>query len=78
MTILKKNVLPKYKQEFKREGNKLTIPKKVMENIVDRAIKRKTGARGIAFLLTEYFEGMAFECFGQNDEENIDYPDAPF
>ncbi len=68
MTILKKNVLPKYKQEFKREGNKLTLPKKVMEEIVEKAIVRKTGARGIAFLLTEYFEKQAFDCFGQNDE----------
>ena len=78
MTILKKNVLPKYKQEFKREGNKLTLPKKVMESIVEKAIQRKTGARGIAFLLTEYFEKQAFECFGQSTGGDTDYPDPPF
>jgi ATP-dependent Clp protease ATP-binding subunit ClpX len=66
MTILKKNVLPKYREEFKREGQKLTLPKTVMEEIVDKAVERKTGARGIALLLTEYFEKQAFEYFGQD------------
>jgi ATP-dependent protease Clp ATPase subunit len=37
-----------------------------MDDIVDRAIQRKTGARGIALLLTQYFEKQAFECFGQS------------
>ena len=34
--------------------------------------------RGIAFLLTEYFEKQAFECFGQCDGENTDCPEPPF
>ena len=78
MKILKKNVLPQYRQEFKREGHKLSLPKKAMENIVDRAIQRKTGARGISLLLTEYFEKQAFECFGQYDGECINSPEPPF
>ena len=78
MEILKKNVLPRYKQEFKREGQKLSVPKKVVEEIVINAIERKTGARGLALLLTEYFERQAFDCFGQNIEDNIDYPSPPF
>jgi ATP-dependent Clp protease ATP-binding subunit ClpX len=78
MAILKKTVLPKYKEEFKREGQKLSLPRKVMESIIDMAIKRKTGARGIAFLLTEYFENQAFECFGQNSQKQGNYADIPF
>jgi len=78
MTILQKNVLPRYTEEFKREGNELSLPKKIMEDIVEKAIERKTGARGLALLLTEYFEEQAFECFGQNGGENIDYPRPPF
>jgi ATP-dependent Clp protease ATP-binding subunit ClpX len=74
MEILKKNVLPKYKKEFEREGQKLSVPKKVMEQIVTKAIKRKTGARGISLLLTEYFEYKAFELFGQNNNDNSDMP----
>lgn len=68
MTILKKNVLPKYKEEFEREGQKLTVPKTVMKEIVEKAVERKTGARGISLLLTEYFERQAFELFGQDGE----------
>lgn len=72
MKIMKKNVLPKYRDEFKREGQELLLPKEVMEDIVDKAMKRKTGARGIALLLTEFFEKQAFECFGQYEGESID------
>ena len=78
LEILRKNVLPRYKQEFKREGQKLSIPKKVMENIIDKAVKRKTGARGLTLLLTEHFENQAFECFGQNPDEQPDYSDMLF
>lgn len=69
MKILKENVLPKYKQEFEREGMKLAVPKKIMKDIVEKAIERKTGARGISLLLTEFFEKQAFECFGQDGED---------
>ena len=69
MKILKKNVLPKYKEEFEREGQKLTVPKKMMEEIVKKAVVRRTGARGISLLLTEYFEKQAFECSGQDAED---------
>jgi len=69
MEILRKNVLPRYAEEFKREGQKLTVPNSVMENIINKAIERKTGARGLTLLLTEYFEREAFECFGQVDSD---------
>ena len=69
MAILKKNVLPKYRQEFEREGQTLDVPTKVMNGIIDQAIERETGARGIALLLEEYFEKKAFESFGQNDKQ---------
>ena len=78
MAILKNNVLPRYMQEFKREGQKLSLPQKAMEDIVDRAIQRKTGARGIALLLTQHFENRAFECFGQISQKQDDYSDIPF
>ena len=78
MTILRKNVLPKYEQEFQREGQKLSLPKKIMEEIVEKAIERRTGARGLSLLLTEYFENQAFECFGQDSGENTEYPGPPF
>ena len=67
MSILQKNVLPKYNQEFVREGQTLEVPTKVMNSIIDQAVERKTGARGIALLLEEYFESRAFESFGQKD-----------
>ena len=72
--ILKRNVLPKYKQEFKREGQKLSVPHEIIEKIVKKAIERKTGARGLSLLLTEYFENQAFELFGQNSPDD----DIPF
>jgi len=65
MAILTTNILPVYMREFQREGRKLTLPCEFMEDIVTKAVQRKTGARGIVVLLTEYFENEAFECFGQ-------------
>ena len=75
--ILKRNVLPKYKQEFKREGQKLSVPHEIIEEIVKKAIERKTGARGLSLLLTEYFENQAFELFGKNSPDAAD-DDIPF
>jgi len=75
-TILQRNVLPKYKQEFKREGQKLSVPHEIIEKIVKKAIERKTGARGLSLLLTEHFENQAFELFGKNSSDASD--DIPF
>jgi len=78
MAILKKNVLPKYKQEFEREGQTFDVPTKVMNGIIDQAIERKTGARGIALLLEEYFEETAFKSFGKKDNNRNNDIDIPF
>jgi len=72
--ILNKNVLPNYRQEFQREGYKLKVPKRIIEDIIKKALERKTGARGLSLLLTEYFEEQAFELFGKSSNVGDDIP----
>jgi ATP-dependent Clp protease ATP-binding subunit ClpX len=64
--ILKQNVLPAYISEFSREGLELEVSAEVLDNIVNNAVSRKTGARGLATELTEYIEDKAFNTFGAN------------
>ena len=40
----------------------------MIDRIVNNAVSRKTGARGLALELTEYIEQQAFESFGNNKD----------
>lgn len=70
--ILVRNVLPRYEEEFRREGLTLTVPAKVVKKIVEDALERKTGARGLNLQLTRYLEGQAFEKFGGGDGQQAE------
>jgi len=63
-TILIRNVLPRYQEEFRREGLELKMPTKVIARMVHDALERRTGARGLTLQLTRYLEDRAFEQFG--------------
>ena len=64
--ILVDNVVDKLKREFREEGLELVVDESVLDHVVERAIKRQTGARGLASLLLRHLEGVAFETFGRN------------
>ncbi len=63
--ILTRNVLPRYQEEFHREGVELKVPAKVIGRLVQEALDRRTGARGLTLQLTQYLEDKAFEQFGR-------------
>lgn len=62
-SILLDNVLPKYYEEFKFEGLRLDVPNGVLDYMVDAAIKRGAGARGLHVELAKLIERAAYENF---------------
>ncbi len=62
--ILRTDVVARMTREFKLEGFELTIDETVLDHIVSDALKRETGARGLASTLTRNLEDVAFGSFG--------------
>ncbi len=63
--ILQANVLRAYEREFELEGLKLVVEPAVRDWVVERALKRETGARGLRAALAPALENAAYEHFGQ-------------
>lgn len=61
--IMQDNVIDRFKREFQEEGLELAVEESVLEHIVDSALKRQTGARGLVSLLTTRLEDCAYETF---------------
>jgi ATP-dependent Clp protease ATP-binding subunit ClpX len=62
--ILHADVVLRMTREFKLEGFELAIDEAVLDHIVDDALRRETGARGLASTLTRHLEDVAFGSFG--------------
>ena len=62
--ILDESLLDQYRREFEDEGVDLVIDDEVLESIVDTAVRRETGARGLRASLVPHLEEAAFETFG--------------
>jgi ATP-dependent Clp protease ATP-binding subunit ClpX len=62
--ILRTDVVLRMTREFKLEGFDLVIDEAVLDHIVDDALARETGARGLASTLTRHLEDVAFGAFG--------------
>jgi ATP-dependent Clp protease ATP-binding subunit ClpX len=62
--ILRSDVIERMSREFKLEGFDLVIEESVLDHIVSDALKRETGARGLASTLTRNLEDVAFGAFG--------------
>lgn len=65
MDILKTNVVDRLTREFEDEGFTLAIEPDVLDKIVDESLRRETGARGLASVLTRHIEDAAFETFAE-------------
>jgi ATP-dependent Clp protease ATP-binding subunit ClpX len=63
-SILNDSVVGRLVQEFQEEGMELTVDDQVVDQIVDEALKRETGARGLTASLTKHVEEAAFQAFG--------------
>lgn len=61
--ILIENVLPQFTREFRVEGLSLTVTEAAVTHIVERSLKRGTGARGLHSGLISAIEHAAFETF---------------
>jgi ATP-dependent Clp protease ATP-binding subunit ClpX len=62
--ILRTDVVTRMTREFKLEGFELTIDEAVLDHVVSDALRRETGARGLASTLTRNLEDVAFGAFG--------------
>lgn len=62
--ILRADVVTRMTREFRAEGFTLDIDENVLDHIVADALRKETGARGLAASLTRQLEDVAFESFG--------------
>jgi len=69
--ILTENILPRFQNEFRGEGLKLTVTEDALNHIVSRSKKRGTGARGLNIELMTVVEKAAFETFMQIREKEV-------
>ena len=65
--ILHANVVQRIVAEFASEGFELIVTEEVLDHVVSSALRRETGARGLASTLTRHLEEVAFEAFGTAD-----------
>jgi len=70
--ILGSDVIARMTREFKLEGFTLEIHEEVLDHIVEDALKRETGARGLASTLTRELEDVAFGAFGVDNGGIVD------
>lgn len=62
--ILQTDVIERMTREFQDEGFELDVHEGVLDHVVQDALRRETGARGLASTLTRHLEETAFEAFG--------------
>jgi ATP-dependent Clp protease ATP-binding subunit ClpX len=62
--ILRTDVIDRMNREFTDEGFTLDVREEVLDHVVTDALKRETGARGLASTLTRHLEEVAFDAFG--------------
>jgi ATP-dependent Clp protease ATP-binding subunit ClpX len=70
--ILNSDVVTRMAREFKLEGFTLQIHEEVLDHIVEDALKRETGARGLSSTLTRELEDVAFGAFGVENGGIVD------
>jgi ATP-dependent Clp protease ATP-binding subunit ClpX len=64
--ILRGAVIDRLTREFEDEGFKLTVEEDVLDYVVQESMKRETGARGLAAILTRHIENAAFDTFADH------------
>jgi ATP-dependent Clp protease ATP-binding subunit ClpX len=65
-SILRGNVIERLTREFDDEGFRLVVEEAVLDHVVAESIRRETGARGLAAILTRHLEDAAFEAFADH------------
>ena len=62
--ILRTDVVSRMTREFRAEGFSLEVDDEVLDAVAAEALRRETGARGLASTLTRNLEDVAFDHFG--------------
>ncbi len=62
--ILRVDVIARMTREFRAEGLELDLDEAVLDHLVADALRKETGARGLAATLTRQLEDVAFDAFG--------------
>ncbi len=64
--ILQNNVIDRLTREFEDEGFRLVVEGPVLDHVVAESLRRETGARGLASILTRHIEDAAFQTFSDH------------
>lgn len=71
LEILDRSVVRTYRREFDTAGIELEVEAAVLDRIVQEAIRKQTGARGLRNALTLYLEDAAFDAYSAPDAGRI-------
>ena len=90
LTEPKNSLVKQYKKLFELEGVELEFEQEALEAIAERAIERKTGARGLRAIMEEVLDGLMFDSpsdptitrvvvtrQGVEDKKSFDYEHDP-
>jgi ATP-dependent Clp protease ATP-binding subunit ClpX len=69
--ILRGAVIDRLTREFDDEGMKLIVDESVLDHVVEESIRRETGARGLAAILTRHLEDAAFDTFAEQQGAEV-------
>ena len=67
----KNSLIKQYQELFKLEGVKLTFKNESVKEIANKAMSKKTGARGLRSILENALLKTMFELPGQSDIEEV-------
>ena len=67
----KNSLIKQYQELFKLEGVKLTFKDEAVKEIANKAMSKKTGARGLRSILENALLKIMFDLPGQNDIEEV-------
>jgi ATP-dependent Clp protease ATP-binding subunit ClpX len=71
LDILNDNVVVRLVREFEDEGFELVIDDEVLGHVVGECLRRETGARGLATVLTRRLEETAFDLFAEREAGRV-------
>ncbi|MCW8084864.1 ATP-dependent Clp protease ATP-binding subunit ClpX [Sabulicella glaciei] len=71
LTKPKNALLKQYQRLFEMEGAKLTFTEDALKSVAQRAIQRKTGARGLRSIMEQILLGTMFELPGLADVDEV-------
>ncbi len=67
----KNSILLQYKKLFEMDGVNLTFEEEALDAIADRALERKTGARGLRAILEQVMQPLMYSVPSRDDVETV-------